>query len=520
MDLVDHLPRIAAAVGTSEAELTRELENARLGRRADISFDEARLIYRWLFGCHYYRAVDLGARSATARIDLNYPFDLGKRFDLVINNGTSEHIFNQANVFAMIYNHTRVGGHMVHWTPVLGWVDHGLYNVQPSFFLDLAKANAYDILSCVMLNDRAESLAVEPTAPDFQAKRDDARFANSLLCACMRRRSDDAFRVPQQAFYSNDQRTMLPADQALCMIKKLDIDVFRVETQTTLSDRTSLLRVQNFARSVLRRYVYLEVGSHIGGSLFPHLIDSACEAAISVDPRPPAQPDERAEVFAYEENSAARMVALLSAQLLPAAMGKLTTIDSDVSAVRPEARDVKATLALIDGEHTDTACFSDFVGLMPLMKPDCIVSFHDSHLIADAIRNAERFLDHLGVAHETVFLPDVVAVMGLGALAPAVRDQLGPHSLEREAFLDQSRRQLWSHIADVRSADIRAEVERLRSDNTRLLEESARARESSRDAEARLAAIMSSTVWRASAPARTLVDRIKRRFGSYPAKQS
>jgi hypothetical protein len=118
------------------------------------------------------------------------------------------------------------------------------------------------------------------------------------------------------------------------MIETLDVDVFRVETQTTFSDRTSLLRVQNIARSVLGRYVYLEVGSHIGGSLFPHLIDSACEAAISVDPRPPAQPDERAEVFAYEENSGARMVAVLSAQLSLAAIAKLTTIDSDACVPR------------------------------------------------------------------------------------------------------------------------------------------------------------------------------------------
>jgi hypothetical protein len=303
---------------------------------------------------------------------------------------------------------------------------------------------------------------------------------------------------------------MLPADQALRMIETLNIDVFQVGTQTTPSDRTSLLRVQNFARSVLGRYVYLEIGSHVGGSLFPHLIDPTCEAAVSVDPRPPAQPDERAEIFAYEESSTARMITLLSAQLPSAAMSKLTTIDSDVSAVRPEALDAKARLTLIDAEHTDTACFSDFVGAMSLMKPDCIVAFHDSNLIADAIRNAERLLDHLAIAHETVFLPDVVAVIGLGALARAVRDQLGPHAFEREAFLDQSRRQLWSHIAEVRSTEIRVEVERLRSDNMRLMQELERAREAARDAEARVVAMTSSTIWRASAPARMVVDRIRR----------
>ncbi|CAN7365227.1 class I SAM-dependent methyltransferase [Mesorhizobium caraganae] len=307
---------------------------------------------------------------------------------------------------------------------------------------------------------------------------------------------------------------MPTAEQAMGMIETLDIAVFQVKTESTLSDRKSFLRVQNFARSAFGHYVYLEVGSHIGGSLFPHLIDPACEAAISVDPRPMAQPDERSQVFHYPENSAARMIAVLSDWIPPAAMAKLTTIDSDVSDVRPEAVDRKATLALIDGEHTDTACFSDFVGVLPLMEQDCIVAFHDANLIADAILNAERFLDHLGITHETVFLPDTVAVLGLGRLASAVRDRLQPHALDRKTFLDLSRRQLWSHIAKVHSPKIHAELEGLRSDNSQLVEEIERMQKASRDAEARVAAMTSSTTWRASAPVRAVVDRIKRRFAS------
>ncbi|TPM36453.1 class I SAM-dependent methyltransferase [Mesorhizobium sp. B2-3-5] len=301
-------------------------------------------------------------------------------------------------------------------------------------------------------------------------------------------------------------------DEAMGMIERLDIAAFQVKTESTLSDRKSFLRVQNFARSVLGHYVYLEVGSHLGGSLFPHLIDPACEAAISVDPRPPAQPDERSQVFHYPENSAARMIAGLSDWLPPAAMAKLTTIDSDVSDVRPDAVAFKATVALIDGEHTNRACFSDFVGVYSLMKPDCIVSFHDANLIADAIVNAERFLDHIGITYETVFLPDTVAVMGLGGLASAVRDQLQPHALDRETYLERSRRQLWSHVAKVHYPKIHAEIEQLQSDNSKLSDEVECMRKASLDAQTHLAAIMSSTTWRTSAPIRMVVDRIKRRL--------
>ncbi len=298
---------------------------------------------------------------------------------------------------------------------------------------------------------------------------------------------------------------MLTADQALGMIETLDIAVFQVETHSTLNDRASFLRVQTLARSVFGRYIYLEIGSHIGGSLFPHLIDPACEAAVSVDPRPAALPDERAELIHYPQNSTARMIDVLSERLPSAAMAKLTTIESDVSAVRPEAVEPKATLAFIDGVHTNTSCFSDFAGVLQLMKPDCIVCFHDANLIADAIINAERFLDHLGIAHQTVILPDTVAVMGLGDLASAVWDQLQPHALDRATYLERSKRELWSHIARVHSSEIRSELERLRSENSRLAEEIERTRNAGRP-DARMPSV---TV---HAFIRKVVDRIKRRF--------
>jgi hypothetical protein len=306
---------------------------------------------------------------------------------------------------------------------------------------------------------------------------------------------------------------MLTTDQALGMIETLDIAVFQIEAQSTLNDRASFLRVQTLARSVLGRYIYLEVGSHVGGSLFPHLVDPACEAAVSVDPRPEALPDERAQFIHYPQNSTARMIAVLSEGLAASAMAKLTTIDSDISAVRSEAVEPKATLAFIDGVHTNRACFSDFVGVVQLTKPDCIICFHDANLIADAIVNAERFLDHLGVAHETVFLPDTVAVMGLGSLASTVQDNLQAHALDRVTCLERWQQELWSHIAKVHSQEIRVEVERLRSDNSKLIEEVEGARRESLGAQTQLAAMLSSTTWRTSAPMRKMVDGLKRRFG-------
>ena len=70
-------------------------------------------------------------------------------------------------------------------------------------------------------------------------------------------------------------------------IEFCDVSLFAVETQTTEKDRRSFLSIQRFIRRNFQDYTYLEVGSHLGGSLFPYLLDKRCASVISVDPRPP-----------------------------------------------------------------------------------------------------------------------------------------------------------------------------------------------------------------------------------------
>jgi hypothetical protein len=79
---------------------------------------------------------------------------------------------------------------------------------------------------------------------------------------------------------------------AVSRIEALDTSVFAIQPGH-YSDRTSFLRVQRLVRTIQPDYAYLEVGSDLGGSLLPHLLDPACRVAVSVDPRPESQPDER-----------------------------------------------------------------------------------------------------------------------------------------------------------------------------------------------------------------------------------
>src|SRR2546425_13216515 len=92
-------------------------------------------------------------------------------------------------------------------------------------------------------------------------------------------------------------------------ISRLDLSLFsRIESQSTANDRRSLLAVQLVVRQRQSEYCWLEIGSHLGGSLQALMVDPRCTRVISIDPRPSVQPDERGQDFRYVENSTQRML--------------------------------------------------------------------------------------------------------------------------------------------------------------------------------------------------------------------
>jgi Methyltransferase domain len=218
------------------------------------------------------------------------------------------------------------------------------------------------------------------------------------------------------------------------LIEQLDPSIFVLDSQTSTNDRISLLRLQRLIRRRDDTYCYLEIGSHLGGSLLPHLADPRCAWAISVDPRPGAQPDERGgSPFIYEGNSTRRMIECLSKHLPEETLQKLQTFDSDAAAVQRSEVQRNVQLALIDGEHTNVAAFSDFLSIFPFLAEDAVVACHDADLVTDSIYNAERFLTYSGIPFKSLFLPDCVAAIGLRAMGEALLAEVGGACLDRES---------------------------------------------------------------------------------------
>lgn len=186
----------------------------------------------------------------------------------------------------------------------------------------------------------------------------------------------------------------------------LDTSVFdNITSETNKEDRLSLLALQRSISKITGTYAYLEIGSHLGGSIQPHLLHMSCECIISIDPRPLQQPDDRKNGFIayYDENSTERMINNLS-ELDSSAVKKVITIEKASWEINKNEFKEVPDLALIDGEHTYKAVVSDFKFCKSVVNPKGVIYFHDYHHIHKAITDICRTLKNDGVFHIPVKL--------------------------------------------------------------------------------------------------------------------
>jgi hypothetical protein len=182
---------------------------------------------------------------------------------------------------------------------------------------------------------------------------------------------------------------------AAAAVDRLDTSLFSfVLSQTSEAERRTLLAVQRAVASRHGEYVYLEIGSYLGGSLQPHVADHRCVRIFSVDPRPDFPPDDRTpgQGVLYEGNSKDRMLSNLEA-IDSAGVEKITCFDDDAKDV-PVWRITPAPhIAFIDGEHTHAAVLSDFRFCSRVIRGDGVILFHDFSVIHAAIHELCQTLE-------------------------------------------------------------------------------------------------------------------------------
>ena len=149
-----------------------------------------------------YKCIDVNGRHGAIAIDLNFdsvPQSEKGQYDLVTNLGTADHVFADANAFAVAHDLAKRDGLILHFAPFLGYVDHGFRNYQPNLFYAVARANGYDFLGLWLkiLRPNAGSLIpFERRLLDVIAPNTDAE-----LVALYRKPHEFAFNVPFQRQY-------------------------------------------------------------------------------------------------------------------------------------------------------------------------------------------------------------------------------------------------------------------------------------------------------------------------------
>lgn len=184
------------------------------------------------------------------------------------------------------------------------------------------------------------------------------------------------------------------------------------------NDQASLLALREIVQAQ-EPCIYLEIGSELGGSLLPALLDPKCIEVHSVDLRPASTPDERGRSWEYGVTTQ-QMYDSLASVATREQMAKLRTYDLDTARFA-SIYTVPANLVFLDAEHTVAAVFQDFLNLQRMLPEHCIFAGHDSNLVFNALTNIEAMLHTFGVSFHLAYLSDVVFAFAFGKYIESVK---------------------------------------------------------------------------------------------------
>ncbi len=204
-----------------------------------------------------------------------------------------------------------------------------------------------------------------------------------------------------------------------------DLDSFRwIHTQTSVEDRAALLTIREAICATKPTYEYLEVGSHLGGSLQPHIADARCAKIYSIDPRPSEQPDERyLGTFKYESNSTERMFEHL--RKVPGAdLSKVITFEKCSWDLPDDALAPGVDFIFVDGEHTNGAVLRDFAAVRRFLAPEAVLAFHDCYVTPAALKTIRKQIRASGKPATFGYYPSSNVVCIIFGASPRIADGL------------------------------------------------------------------------------------------------
>jgi len=235
---------------------------------------------------------------------------------------------------------------------------------------------------------------------------------------------------------------MSSADEA---IRTLDTGIYAaIRSETSQDDRKSFLALQNCVRA-RGEYVYLEIGSFVGGTLQPFYADDLCRLIFSIDKRPDFVPDERGrQWYHYDQqvNSTSTMLGNLSKAFPSADSNKVRTFDCGSKDVDTGQITDPPELCFIDAEHTNTAVVEDFEFCLSVCHTDAIVAFHDAGIIFGGIGRIKELLRERSIPFQGLKLGGSVYAILLNGAADKCASDLGQHTLDEALYFEKAEQEL------------------------------------------------------------------------------
>ncbi len=168
------------------------------------TFEICRIFYDSILEPKEHLAIDFHSPNGL-QYDMNHDVSskFTEQFDIVVDSGTAEHVFNVYQFFKNVHDITAPNGIMIHGLPFTGWVDHGFYNFQPTFYMDLAMANGYKILQLTAFEYNPFNFM------HFQKREDVLSFVKNfgagrnflLYIVYQKSGSNSEFKIPMQSYY-------------------------------------------------------------------------------------------------------------------------------------------------------------------------------------------------------------------------------------------------------------------------------------------------------------------------------
>ncbi len=149
----------------------------------DATHSDRQALFYSMYGIFNYASVDSYDNRATYQQDLNIAVVAPSKFDLIVDCGTNEHVFNVANVFVYTHNSLADGGVVLKVLPTFGDNTHGFYNIHPTVYFDVARVNGYEIIDFRYVDDMISRDSSRGAASLFDRRELELRLHSFAGCA-------------------------------------------------------------------------------------------------------------------------------------------------------------------------------------------------------------------------------------------------------------------------------------------------------------------------------------------------